>query len=59
MHIISQNFKTGMHTWLFELIPVVSQETRQLTVKSKDIRGSRNSVSHNHIICLVTRLCAR
>jgi len=49
MHIISQNFKTGMHTWLFELIPVVSQAMRLLTVKSKDIRGSRNSASHNHI----------
>jgi hypothetical protein len=58
-HIISQNFKNGMQTWLFELIPVASQEMRLLTVKSKEIRGSRNSVRHNHIICLVTGLCAR
>jgi len=45
--------------WLFELIPVALQKMRLLTVKHKDIRGSRNSVSHNHTICLVTRLCAR
>jgi len=36
MHIISQNFKTGMHAWLFELIPMVPQETRLLTVKSNE-----------------------